>query len=264
MTEDAGFFAKGWRHFGHEAGVEAWVARTLPHAREAVTAPGNAQWLRSGGTWFVGVNALPNDAHGAVPGGIPLACAAIDFIRAELGLADPALEHGQVSVCYPGYPQSMPSESASALAYRRDRAAAHLDGLHAEGPARRRFLHEPHSFLLGLPMVEASPDASPFVIWEGSHEILRKALRAAFDGVAPERWSEVDVTDAYHAARRRIFAQCRQVEIAAKPGEAYLVHRLALHGMAPWGERATAGPDGRMIVYFRPILFGPEEWLNAP
>lgn len=264
MTEAAGFFAKGWRHFGHEAAVADWVARTLPHAREAVTAPKNAQWLRSGGTWFVGVNALPNDATGAVPGGPPLTGAAFDFIRKGLGFADLALEQGQVSVCYPGYPQPMPSESPSAFAYRRDRAAAHLDGLHAEGPDRRRFFHEPHSFLLGIPMVEASPDASPFVIWEGSHEILRAALREAFAGVPAERWSEVDVTEAYHAARRRIFAECRKVEIAARPGEAYLVHRLALHGMARWGDGATAGPDGRMIVYFRPILFGPEEWLRVP
>lgn len=264
MTADDGFFTKGWRHFGHEAGVAAWVARTLPQARDAVKAPENAQWLRSGGTWFVGVNALPNDAHGAVPGGIPLDGAAIDFIRHELGFADLALEEGQVSVCHPGYPQPMAAESPAAFAYRRDRAAAHLDGLHAEGPERRRFFHEAHSFLLGLPMVEASADASPFVIWEGSHEILRAALREAFAGVPAERWSEVDVTDAYHTARRRIFAECMAVEIAAKPGETYLVHRLALHGMARWGEGATAGPDGRMIVYFRPILSGPEEWLQAP
>jgi len=263
MTGDAGFFIKGWRHFGYDAGVAEWVGRTLPQAREAVLAPENAQWLRSGGTWFVGVNALPNDALGAVPGGVPLAGEAVAFIRKALGFAELALERGQVSVCHPGYPQPMPSESPSAFAYRRGRAAAHLDGLHAEGAERRRFFHEPHSFLLGIPMVEASSDASPFVIWEGSHEILRRALREAFAGVPAERWSEVDVTEAYHAARRRIFAECREVEIAAKPGEAYLVHRLALHGMARWGEGASAGPDGRMIVYFRPILFGPEQWLSA-
>jgi len=228
-----------------------------------VKAPENAQWLRSGGTWFVGVNALPNDAEGAVPSGIPLVGAAIDYICNVLGFADLALERGQVSVCYPGYPQPSPSESPSAFAYRHDRAAAHLDGLHAEGPARRRFFREAHSFLLGIPMVSASADASPFVIWEGSHEILREALQGAFAGVPPDRWSEVDVTEVYHAARRRIFAECEAVEIAAKPGEAYLVHRLALHGMARWGNGASAGPDGRMIVYFRPILFGPEEWLSA-
>jgi hypothetical protein len=243
--------------------VAHWVARTLPHAREAVRSLENAQWLRSGGTWFVGVNALPNDAYGGVPGGMPLAGAAVRFIRDILGFERTVFERGQVSVCNPGYPQPTEEETASAFAYRRDRAAAHLDGLHAEGPKRRRYFREPHSFLLGIPMVAASTDASPFVIWEGSHQILREALRGAFGDTPPERWSEIDVTDAYHAARRRIFAECPRVEVTAKPGEAYLVHRLALHGMARWGEGATAGPDGRMIVYFRPVLFGPEEWLNA-
>ena len=84
-----------------------------------------------------------------------------------------------------------------------------------------------------------------------------------FGDLPPQEWGEVDVTEAYHAARRRIFAECPRVEIAAKPGEAYLVHRLALHGMARWGEGATAGADGRMIVYFRPILFGPRGWLTC-
>lgn len=264
MIHDAGFFSKGWRHFARDAELAAWVVRTLPQAREAVRAPENAQWLRSGGTWFAGVNALPNDALGAVAGGVPLAGAALRFIREELGFEDFAFEPGQISVCYPGYPKPMESESAAAFAYRRDRAAAHLDGLSARGAQRRRFFSEAHGFLLGIPMVEASADASPFVIWEGSHEILREALRAALGDVPHDRWSEIDITEPYHAARRRIFAECKQVEIAAKPGEAYLVHRLALHGMARWGETASAGPDGRMIVYFRPVLFGPGEWLDAP
>jgi len=42
------------------------------------------------------------------------------------------------------------------------------------------------------------------------------------------------------------------------------VHRLALHGIAPWAEGATAGPDGRMIAYFRPEAGGPAGWLGAP
>jgi hypothetical protein len=264
MRGQAGLFDKGWRLFGFDPQIAEWVARALPQARRAVSAPENAQWLRSGGTWFAGVNVLPNDTRGMVPGGVPLGGDVLRFIEKDLGFARADFEQGQVSVCYPGYPKPMAGETDSAFAYRRDRAAAHLDGLVPEGPARRRHLRETHSFLLGIPTVEASAAASPFVIWEGSHQILRDALRAAFGDLPPETWGDVDVTEAYHAARRRIFAECPMVEIAAKPGEAYLVHRLALHGMARWGEGATAGPDGRMIVYFRPILSGPQEWLNAP
>ena len=63
---------------------------------------------------------------------------------------------------------------------------------------------------------------------------------------------------------RRVFDTCERVEIAAKPGEAYVAHRLVLHGVAPWAESATAGEEGRMICYFRPISGGPKEWLTAP
>jgi hypothetical protein len=158
----------------------------------------------------------------------------------------------------------MESESEVAYRYRRDRDASHLDGLLREGPDRRRYLREHHGFLLSIPMVEASDDASPFVIWEGSHEDVREAFGSLFKGIPPEKWGEVDVTETYHAARRRIFDTCRRVEVTARPGEAFLVHRLALHGTAPWLASAESGPDGRMIVYFRPETGGPGNWLSAP
>ena len=56
----------------------------------------------------------------------------------------------------------------------------------------------------------------------------------------------------------RFFESCERVVVHAEPGEAYIVHRLALHGVAPWVDGAEAGPDGRMIVYFRPEIGGPE------
>jgi hypothetical protein len=43
-----------------------------------------------------------------------------------------------------------------------------------------------------------------------------------------------------------------------------LIHRLALHGVAPWAEGAEAGPEGRMIAYFRPEFEGlGDDWLTA-
>ncbi len=113
-------------------------------------------------------------------------------------------------------------------------------------------------------MNDCDAGASPFVIYERSHEIMRAAFTERFAGIAPENWGDEDVTDAYQAARRRAFAECRRVEIHARPGEAFLVHRLALHGTAPWRDGATAGPDGRMICFFRPPVLTPESWLSAP
>ena len=125
-------------------------------------------------------------------------------------------------------------------------------------------MEQQNGFLLGIPMVDAAAAAAPFVVWQGSHEIMRQTFRACFAGLPPEEWASLDVTETYHAARREIFESCSRVEIAAEPGEAYLVHRLALHGVAPWAKAAEAGPDGRMIVYFRPEIGGAKDWIDAP
>jgi hypothetical protein len=263
MPQPDDFHAKGWCRFLHDPTLAAWVEATLPAARTTVAETANASWLRYQGTWFAGVNVLPNDATGAVPGGPALSGNAIDFIHSELEIAEIAWDKAQVSICYPGYPKPMDGESEAQHRFRRDRDAAHVDGLLGLGSPKRRFLKEPHQFILGLPMMEASPDASPFVIWEGSHEIMREAFTNAFAGHPPPSWPDIDLTDIYISARKQCFETCQRVEIHAHPGEAYLVHRLALHGVAPWGASATAGPDGRMICYFRPAMDDLERWLKA-
>ncbi len=83
-----------------------------------------------------------------------------------------------------------------------------------------------------------------------------------FSGIDAENWVEQDITEAYHAVRRQVFERCRRVTLSAKPGECYLMHRLTLHGIAPWQEGAEASADGRMICYFRPELGDAESWLN--
>ena len=258
------FFAKGWCRFDHDPRVVQWVKHALPAARAAVRSTENVQWLRCGGTWFSGVNVLTNDGDGVVNGSGPLRGIAVEFVREQLGITDFQWDQGQVSVCYPGYPQPMLTETAAAFRYRRGRDAAHVDGLIPEGERRRRHLREHHGFILGLPMVEFDEQASPFVVWEGSHELVRKAFVERFAGLAPEKWRDEDVTKIYHQTRREVFDTCKRVQIGARPGEAFVVHRLALHGMAPWVNSAQAGKDGRMICYFRPELGGPLSWLSAP
>ncbi|MGI9371871.1 MAG: hypothetical protein ACR2OJ_05200 [Hyphomicrobiales bacterium] len=260
MSED--FFEKGWCWFTFDEALAAWVEHALPHARKAVVADEHAQWYRCGGTWFAGVNALENDEDGTLPAGPALRGAVIDFISNELNLLGFSWDKAQISVCYPGYPKPMEQESEAAFRYRVKRDAAHGDGLHAEGPQRRRHLREQHGFLLGIPLVEVGEGAAPFVVWEGSHEVMREAFLTEYERHPPENWREIDLTNIYHSARQQVFEVCKRVEINAKPGEAYLVHRLALHGVAPWRDRAQAGRDGRMIVYFRPELDTPARWLS--
>ena len=256
----ADFGAAGWTKFSFDPALADWAAYSDKIAQKAEEDPANADWLRSGGTWFVGVNALPNDKAGRLPGGPALTGAAVEAARAISGAP---LDRAQASVCYPGYPRKGAEESDSAFRYRRDRDAAHVDGLHRIMPGRRRKLLERHAYILGVPLNDAPEGAAPFVVWEGSHEIMRAAFMRRFDGAAPEAWAEEDVTQAYQEARRQAFETCPRIVLHAKPGEAYLVHRLALHGVAPWG----AGEGRRAIAYFRPELAaGPAsaDWLTAP
>lgn len=263
QTDMSAFFEKGWVRFPFDPRVKDWVEAALPAARATVSDPDQAEWLRCGGTWFVGVNALPNDGNGSVQGGPDLPGEAMKFVRSRLSLPDVSLDRGQVSICYPGYPQPSDNESDAAYRFRRNRDAAHLDGLRPQGPNRRRHLLEQHGFVLGIPMVEADAGAAPLVVWEGSHELVREAFAEIFSGIPPCDWPGIDVTEPYQIARRKVFETCKRVRVAAKPGETYLVHRLAIHGVAPWENGAAAGSDGRMIVYFRPEIGAPGDWLTA-
>lgn len=240
--------------------LAAWAAHA-DGAAKAAEAAAPADMIRCDGTWYVGVNALPNDGAGRLPGGPPLPDALGDVARAVGGRAF-QMDRAQASVCHTGYPRKGAEEEA-AYGYRLRRDAAHVDGLLPIGPDRRRKLMERHALILGLPLNEAPEGAAPFVIWEGSHEVMREAFRAAFADAPPSTWAERDVTEVYHAARRRCFETLARVEIAAKPGEAYIAHRLSLHGVAPWGE---AAPGRRAVAYFRPDPGGHDDdwWLSAP
>ena len=253
-----GFAAKGWRVFPADPALLAWAKAALKPAVEAVKTPENKHWHQCEGTWFVGVDALENDNAGRI-GGAPLGGAAYEFACSSFGAL--RLHKAQVSVVYPGYPKARVGEGEAALNYRVKRDAAHLDGL-KHGAGKRRFMEEYHTYILGIPLTACSADASPLVVWEGSREIMHSMLKNALQNTAPERWHEVDLTEAYQAARRVIFERCQRVEVSAQPGEAYVVHRFALHGMAPWGAGATAPKEGRMMAYFRPALADRAAWLN--
>ena len=242
----------GWRRLGPDPAILAWASAARGAALD-VLATTTEPW-RCGGTWFVGVDALPNAPDGAIN--------ATPFPWQALPLSPEPLHPAQLSVIRPGYPKPSPDETAAAFAYRRDRDAAHLDGLLPVGPMKRRMVKEPHAWILGLPLNDAT--ASPLTVWEGSHEVIRAALLAALSPHPPETWGEIDITDAYQAARRTVFATCRRALLPVRPGEATLLHRLALHGVAAWEAKDEAPAEGRMIAYLRPQLASVRDWLTAP
>lgn len=249
-------FATGFAVLPHEPGLARWAAAAHAAGLEITADPAmRARWLRHGGTWFVGVDTLPNAPDGSV-GGVPLTGA----FRAIPALAG-ALHRAQLSVVLPGYPGRDPQDTDAAHRFRRDRDGAHLDGLLPEGPGRHRHLREPHAVILGLPLNPVGAGASPLVVWEGSPAIVRAAFARAFAGHRPEVWADLDLTGIYAAARARVFATCPRRVVTAGPGQAVLMHRMAIHGVAPWADGATAPPEGRMVAYFRPLCAHPADWM---
>ncbi len=242
----------GWRKIGPHPAIAVWAEAARAAALQVLAA--SPEPWRCGGTWFVGVDALPNDPDGAI-GGKP-------FPWDVLPVAPEPLHRAQLSVIRPGYPQPSPDETPAAFAFRRDRDAAHLDGLLPVGPDKRRMVREPHAWILGLPLNDTT--ASPLTVWEGSQDLLRAALLKALDPHPPATWGDIDITEPYQKARREIFATCRRVEVPVKPGEATLLHRLTLHGVAAWKPGDEAPPEGRMIAYLRPEFASVHQWLTAP
>lgn len=243
---------QGWQRIGPHPAIRAW-ADAARRAALATIATTTETW-RCGGTWFVGVDALPNTPDGTIN--------ATPFPWPALPLTPEPLHKAQLSVIRPGYPQPSPEETPAAFAFRQTRDAAHLDGLLPIGPDKRRMVKEPHAWILGLPLNDTT--ASPLTVWEGSHELIRTALLKALDPHPPETWGDIDITDAYQAVRKHIFATCRRIELPASPGEATLLHRLTLHGVAAWKSQDKAPPEGRMIAYLRPQFASVHQWLVAP
>jgi len=240
----------GFTVFDHDARVLAWARAAHPIAVQISQEPATrAANLRHGNTWFVGVDALPNDPDGSI-GTVPLAGQWADHITA------PSTWHrAQLSIVYPGYPKQDCDETDANHRYRITRKAAHVDGLLPIGPDRRRYLREPHAFILGLPL--NTSDAAPLVVWPGSHKIMGAAFAQAIGKADP---TQVDITDAYHAARREVFDTIDPVAVSVHPGQAIVLRRHLLHGVDVWHPGATAPSEGRMIAYFRPE-FTLKAWL---
>ncbi len=257
------FAQKGWAFFPVERAVADWVACARQAALKALQDPAQAHSYQCEGTWFVGLDALDNDPEGRVGASLPLSGRAVDFIDKQCG-GWPALHRGQVSGVFEGYPRPREGESEAGFRYRLTRDAAHVDGVLGLGQPKRRFVREPHAFILGLPLSNATDDAAPLVVWEGSHRIMQSAFQRAFAAVSEADLPELDVTDAYQAARRKAFETCPRVVVHGAPGSAFVVHRLALHGVAPWAKSARAAPEGRLIAYFRPSMpGGARAWAEA-
>lgn len=256
------FLRDGWCDLPVSDALAPWLDVARSHIPSLIEGAPETDW-RAGRTWFAGVSLLGNSADAAMPGGPPLPGVLTDMIRAISGFGVSHWDAGQLSICREGYPKPDVGESEAAARYRRTRDAAHVDGLHRIGTSHRRFLREHHAFILGIPVTDMHAGNAPLVVWEGSQHMIRTGLALKLGGSTPDRWPELDVTDAYQAARREIFDRATRRVLTAQAGHPFLVHRLALHGIAPW-----TGPAGtvRTVIYFRPEIPSDAKdasWLDA-
>lgn len=255
MSGLRGIGPDGYLVFGHDPRVAKWAQAALRVARDVAADPvwRGADNLRHGRTWFVGVDALPNDAAGQI-GDVPLEGPWQDH------LPDLPLHRAQVSIIYPGYPAQDPGESDANHRFRRDRAAAHVDGLLPVGAARRRFAQEFHAYILALPLNDVT--GSPTVVWPGSQRIMQDALRDALGDRPP---AQTDITEIYQTARRRVLEQSTPIPLRLKPGQSALLHPFILHGTQAWSGEPDPAGEGRIIAFFRPdCAGGAAEWLATP
>lgn len=244
--------AQGWIEFAPSDTARAWARVARRVAGRLTSDPTMKSCnLRHGSTWFVGVDALPNDTAGALEG-VPLEGPWQAYVPRAL-----PFHRAQLSVIYPGYPRRDPDQSEANHRFRVKHKAAHVDGLLPEGPQRRRFAREFHAYILGIHLDATQAGAT--LVWPGSHKVMGAAFRAAV-GSGPV--DQVDLTDVYQSARRCVLETTDPVPLTGEPGASFLLHRFALHGTAPWSGQDDA--DARMTAFFRPEFASPDLWLNAP
>jgi hypothetical protein len=79
----------GWQKLGPDPRIVDWASAALPVAETVIAA--SAEPWRCGGTWFVGVDALPNGADGTV-GGVAFPWDALPLVPEPLHatVGDPA------------------------------------------------------------------------------------------------------------------------------------------------------------------------------
>ncbi|MGB7318205.1 MAG: hypothetical protein WBC85_09595 [Planktotalea sp.] len=242
----------GFCVFDADPKVLIWANAAAKTARKLVRDDTlRATWLRHQETWFVGVDALPNAPDGSISGAV-LTGPWEPYVAPQLHW-----HKAQISAVYKGYPKQDPDESEANHRFRIKRCAAHVDGILLENG--RRFLREPHQFVLGIPL--GTSHASPLVVWPGSHLVMQDAFRNA---IGCEEPGSVELTQAYKAARAQVFERITPLELHLELGQSVLLHRHLLHGIAPWKTKDTAPPEGRIVAYFRPMFETLSDWIEHP
>ena len=256
------FNEMGWGVFDKEVPILNWARQARKNVCERLLLKDfEADQLRCGGTWFVGVNFLNNDKFGGL-NKVAFKGQSVQAITQRYGTMFQTWDQAQISICYKGYPQPTVGDTPNSFKYRKNRFNAHVDGILPIGFAKHRYAREYHAFILGVPLVDYNEFAAPAMVWEGSHKIMRDCLSKQLIELKAGLWKNENITNIYNEARQEVFLKCKPQIITVPVGGSYLIHRLALHGVMPWSENGKSGDGGRMIAYFRPQFKETKFWLN--
>ena len=256
------FDQNSWVVFDQDKAMVDWANEARKSVKKNLSSKViDKKQLRCGDTWFVGVNFLENNWSGTI-GNVAFNGGAVKAILQRYKELFDEWDKAQVSICFQGYPKKNESETEASFNYRKTHFGAHVDGILPVGKPKRRYAKEHHSFIFGVPLVHYNDSAAPIVVWEGSHHIIRNFLVKKLSSTPSNLWEHEDITKIYNEARREVFLKCKQKQIVVPVGGSYLLHRLALHGVLPWGEKGDSDKEGRMIAYFRPLLNQSRFWLN--
>ena len=268
------FKKKGWSFLTKGPRYSDWLEAALNNILNNFQVSSiDKNQLRSGQTWFVGMNFLKNTSDGSL-GKISFDQVLLSQIEQKFGVSVDYWDRGQVSINWEGYPKKDIFETDLSYRYRLKYFASHVDGLIPVGVKKRRYLKEPHAFVLGLPVLNNFIHSAPLVVWEGSHLIIRSMFNSIFREVEDTELENIDVTDFYKDARRQIFSSCTPRRIFSTDFQPYILDRHLLHGVAPWisSKKSQTNTDwksvkldpldGRIIIYFRPYFKNLRNWIR--
>ena len=268
------FQQKGWRFLDDDGEFRPWINAAK---RNIVSKFKNKQYdmgqLRSGSTWFVGINFLDNGPKGDIKG-VPFSSKIQSDIRRQFGSLIECWDQGQVSICWPGYPRRDLTETLNSFKYRVKKYASHVDGLIPTGNKRRRFAREFHAFILGIPIINSTSHSAPIIVWEGSHLIFRDLFKTLYSGLSEFEVNNLDITEIYQECRRKVFSTCSASIVCCDKNRPYILDRHRLHGVLPWVDatrnlsvtsdtpRSEIDPlAGRAVIYFRPQYEHKLDWV---
>ncbi len=213
------FAAEGFHGLPCRGGGAERIGRDTPWMRQGLRSPNpvNRHGAALRRHLVRGCRRTPQRRDGAVPGGPPFLARPMEFIKNDLRFAPP-LHRAQVSVCYPGYPRTSPDETPAAFGFRLNRDASPCRRASGGRPGSPPLPERAAAYIWGFRSRKPVRMPRRWSLWQGSHRHMGKVFTEALANKAQAEWPGIDLTEAYQAARREVFASLPEGGLANEAG----------------------------------------------